>query len=62
MLLIFLISLKRMQLKNRPVLDFGVKNKPFGISYQLEALSQNQGFLHQKIILLNLDAQFYNNS
>ena len=39
-------------------LNFGVKNKPFGFSYQLDALSQKQGFLHQKIMIQNVHAQF----
>ena len=42
-------------------LTFGVKNKPFGFSYQLDAFSQNQGFLHQNFIVQNVHAQFYNN-
>ena len=39
-------------------LTFGVKNKPFGISSQIDALSQNKGFLHQNFILHNVHAQF----
>ena len=30
-------------------LTCGVKNKPFGFSYQIDALSQNQGFIHQSL-------------
>ena len=39
-------------------LTFGVKNKPFGFSSQLDTLYQNQVFLHQKCILQNVHAQF----
>ena len=35
-------------------LTFGAKNKPFGFSSQLDALSQNQGFLNQKSTVHNL--------
>ena len=39
-------------------LIFGVKNKPFGSSSQLDALYQNQGFPHQNFTLQNEHAQF----
>ena len=39
-------------------LNFCVKNKPFGFSSQLDALSQNQGFLDKLFMVHNLHAQF----
>ena len=39
-------------------LNFCVKNKPFGFSSQIDALSQNQGFLHKKYIVQNVHTHF----
>ena len=41
-------------------LTFGVKNKPFGFSSQIDALSQNQGFLYQNFIVQNVHAHSKN--
>ena len=39
-------------------LTFGVQNKPFSFSSQIDSLSQNQGFLNQSFIVHNVHANY----
>ena len=52
------VTQEDVELKNRLVFDFFVKNKPFVFPSQLDALSQNQSFLHQNFIIQNVHAKF----